>query len=963
MKRKLALLLSAAVASSCFPGTLSVYGATFRDIDDVPWSGAGTVINSVADLGLLSGYEDGTFRAKNNVTYCEAAQMLYTTLMKTGTAQPLQAVDSYRYTSFLNTYRIPKWAHIAISYCLEKGILTTADIMEFVVDGKSIPATREDVAKMFGRALAVRYDVDWQSPAAAAEFADYWQIAVDAMPMVDLLKRLGIVSGNNSNSFRPKEPINRAEMAVILNKTYEVLTDGIGNSGTIKSISNNQGLYYYMEIQLDGSENVLSYHAMDDKVAVYAGSSNERLSLSRLSKGAKVSITHNGDALSAVRLLEDVPAQQRYDVTGYVYAFKSNELSLENENTGDIDKFGIGSGCACYLDGKLVTKKELQEEVNARSDEYAYVGLMIGTNSEKQTYVEGGKTYTAKREDAYATELHITMSDECTLSGKVDSLSENYLSYSSIGSDTERSVRFGPGCKYYINDTPASISELVEMVDRGTTYVKVTSDKTGNATNVILSEKMFSSNSGEGEIRNIYQLVGFSDRKIITQEGENKVTYPFGSENPLSNISFYIYQNGEWEKVSQQKAEKYYDDIEDKKIYCRLEFNSGGRIRAVSISSTRAAWRETGEQTERKGVVDFVSGNTLRFKSSTTDYKLLKQYNADVDRGDDGKTTNDDAVYTGPGPDGYDVRYPLIITSAYTSSRTVFEKMANADDVELYAEILADASNNVLKIDAKLTKAVGRIVEYEPGDSVKYEPDDNDDVKGHSENESDDDTKKDSKPTRYFTIETSDGTQLKLNIVRTPKLGCEDDEYTLQDLASTSYLGALVELGFSDYGEINKITVVEGGTHGSRNIRGTAVAAKNGLKLEGDSAVYPWLGLRKVTITHKSMNSTSLDKLIELIEDSDTKVYVSARLDERQRVDSITVQVEAASGVLEEYDDEDHTVRIKTADGHKLSFITVIKPTCDVNGITDRERLDDKCRGKDVTLTFNTDGVVSEIKD
>lgn len=937
MKRKIALLLSAAVASSCFPGMvpISVYGATFRDIDDVPWSGAGAVINSVADLGLINGYEDGTFRAKNNVTYCEAAQMLYSTLIKTGAAEPLQAVDSYRYTSFLNTYGVPKWAHIAVAYCLEKGILTTADIMKFTTDGKSAPATREDVAKMFGRALAVRYDVDWKSPSAAAEFADYWQIATDAMPMVDLLKRLGIVSGTSTNSFRPKESINRAEMAVMLNKTYDVLTDGVGNSGTITSITSNQGRYYYLQVQLDGSDDILSYHATDDKVAVYAGNSSERLSLSRLSKGAKVSITHNGDALSAVRLLGDVPAQNRYDITGYVMSFKANELSLENENTGDTDKFSISSSCACYLDGELISKNKLQDEIKARSDEHAYAGLMIETEREKQTDEIGGKSYKANRDVAYVTELHVTISDEYTMAGRLESLTESALSYVTLGSDTERSFRFAPNCSYYIDNTSASISDLKDMADRGTTYVKVTVDKTDKIVNVVLSEKMFASSSGEADIRNILQIAGFSDKKIIILEGDDKVTYTFGSENPLSNINFFIYRNGEWTKVSQREAENFYDN--SSRSYCRMEFSGSGKIRTISIAPTKSAWKETSEQTERKGVVDSVSGNTLKFESSTTSYTLLKQYNANAN--DD--TIKDEAIYTGPGPDGEDVRYPLVIPSAYTSSRTVFEKMANSDDVELYAEIVADANNNVLKIDAKLTKAVGKIVEYERYANV-----------GSS-----------SKPTRYLTIETSNGAQLKLNIVNTPKLGCEDDEYTLEDLTTTKYVGATVELGFSNSGEVNKITVVEESSLGMKTVRGTAIAAEDGLKLEGDSNVYPWLGRRKITITNKSMDSTSLDKLIELIEDSDTQVYVSAKLDERERVDSITVQVEAANGVLEEYDNEDHTVRIKTADGHTLSFITVIRPSCNVDGITDRERLDDKCRGKNVTLTFNTDGVVSEIKD
>ena len=485
MKRKLTLLLSAAVASSCFSGT--VYGASFRDINDVPWSGAGAVINNVADLGLLSGYEDGTFRARNNVTYCEAVQMLYTTLLKTGMAQPLQAVDSYRYTSFLNTYRVPKWAHIAVSYCLEKGILTTADIMKFTANGKSSPATREDVAKMFGNALAVRYDVDGKS-ASAAEFSDYWRISTEAMPLVDLLKRLGIVSGDN-NAFKPKEPINRAEMAVMLNKTYEVLTQGIGSTGEITQVSQNDGKYFFFDIKMDVTGYTESYHAVAGNVKAYGGEGNQEISLSRISKGDKVSIVRNGDSLSSIRLLSAVSDQEKYDVTGYIVSFYSNLLSLENENTGDIDKYSIGSGCICYLDGKQVTKKELQDEYKKRSDEHAYVGLMIGTSREKVSYEdEDGKKSTMKDVEV-AEELHVTFSDDYTMSGEVRSLSKTNLNYVTAASGTERALRFASDCEYYIGSRKASIDDMVEMADSGTTYVKVTVDKTEKAVKVILSEE------------------------------------------------------------------------------------------------------------------------------------------------------------------------------------------------------------------------------------------------------------------------------------------------------------------------------------------------------------------------------------------------------------------------------------------------------------------------------------------
>ena len=113
MKRKFALILSAVMAASSLP--LTAYAANFKDINNVPWAGAETVINSVADKGLLSGYEDGTFRAKNNVTYCEAMQMVYNVLVKTGVAKSMDAVEAYAYMGTLDTYQVPKWAQMAVA--------------------------------------------------------------------------------------------------------------------------------------------------------------------------------------------------------------------------------------------------------------------------------------------------------------------------------------------------------------------------------------------------------------------------------------------------------------------------------------------------------------------------------------------------------------------------------------------------------------------------------------------------------------------------------------------------------------------------------------------------------------------------------------------------------------------------------------------------------------------------------
>lgn len=67
------------------------------------------------------------------------------------------------------------------------------------------------------------------------------------MPYVDLLSRLNIMVGDTNYNFTPKAAINRAETAVLVSKTYDVLknntttTPSSGNviSGTVISIEQN----------------------------------------------------------------------------------------------------------------------------------------------------------------------------------------------------------------------------------------------------------------------------------------------------------------------------------------------------------------------------------------------------------------------------------------------------------------------------------------------------------------------------------------------------------------------------------------------------------------------------------------------------------------------------------------------------------------------------------------------------
>lgn len=930
MKRHLALVLSTVMALSSLP--MTAYAAHFTDMDDVPWSGAEKVINSVADLGLLKGYEDGTFRARNNVTYCEAMQMLYSALIKTGVAQPLDAVTAYKYMGLLQTYHIPGWAQTSVAYGLEKGIIDMQTVATKFMNGTaSNYAIREDVAEMFGKALAVRYDVA-QDTTEAAKFGDFFRITVDNMPYVDFLKRLEIISGDNYGNFNPKNNINRAEMAVMLNKTYTALTQGVGNTGKVTNVSQNTGEHFYFEILMDDGMKE-GFQASVGTVKAYAGDTDQEIPLSRISRGDKVSIIRNDAELVAIRVLGEVSDEEKFDVTGYIASMKDGVLEVESDNTGDSEKYEFGSGCAYYLDGKEVSKKVMEETIDELKDTFAYVGLMLETKRESIKNDDGGRS---KQDVSYIREMDVTLKKEFVTAGQVDKFSETSISFQTLTSGDLKHTTLAEDCKFYIGTKEVTLEKMEQMADSGTIYAQVTIGEKNKGTKVVFSEESFDKKTNEAAANITYKVRGLSDKRIVVENGGEKVTYEFGSANPLKNINFYRWDNDdkEWSDISFEKAEDFYSDVEDD-VYCRLEFNTGGKIREIQLSEKKGAWKEGSDQTERKGTVDSLENGILKFEGSSIEYKMRAKYNMEYEDKDDDGNKKDDDLITGNDAEGHEVRYPLVVEGAVTSSLTVFKKMAGSDDVELYAEIVADGENTAVKVLARPVKVVGKLVEYDRDE-------------------------------KEISVELSNGDKLNLKTRKNPKLTDEDeDTFTLDHVASVGYVGSMVELGCNASGEVDLITVTEA-TYGKniKRVKGTATGAYNGLQVKGQDGTYEWLGRKEIDLTNQSnRNSKDVEKLKDMIEDDAVEVYVSAVLDDKERVEKVTATVKAAKGTLDEYDHEDDMIRIVTADGNKFSFDCAGKLKCNVNGVTNNEELNRKCKGESVTLVFAEDGHVSEVKD
>lgn len=892
MKRKMAMALAAVLVAGSLPVTASA--ATFSDINEVSW--ASSTIQAVSDKGLINGYEDGTFRAKNNVTYSEAMVMIYNLMDRTGNLKAGATNALPIYQSVLNTYKIPTWSQSTVAYGLSAQILTAADLPKFVTNGTSNAATRQDVAVMFGRALSEKYDI---YAGTGVKYNDIWRISDEAMPYVDLLTRLGIVSGDDKGNFNPTANITRAEMAVMMNKTYDLLTNELANTGEITEIESHDGDYYDIDVKMDnGERNKLS--VSDDNISVYNKDGSREMPISSLSKGDKVSLVFDGMVITKIYLLsEEASAQEKYDATGYIYSLKENEVNFESENTGETSKYKLDNNCTYYLDGKKVTRKELENTIDDNSDKYAYAGLMTRTENEK---VDG------KREDVtYVTAMYVTIQDEYTHTGEVTDFSSTSVSYKMSGSNANKDAKFASNCTFYIGDKKSDVDDLEDLADSGTTYIKITVNKDGKATKIIMSEDKF---ADESTVNATYRVKGITDDYIRVMENGESVEYSFGSKN---DVAFYTWNGKRFEDVDFDDAEEFYDEA-DEDVYARIGFRDGKKVSSVylAMEDDKEAAFGTSESSERKGTVESIKDGKLKFKTSSTEYKLLNQYNVDPKDDYDEDIEN---IYANH------YKYPLTIDGAQTSSLTVLTRMANCDDVSLYAEVYVNDSNEITRIDARLTAAEGKLVEYDKGK-------------------------------KEFTLETPDGSQFKLKTVSNPKT--DSDDYDAEDLETTGYRGSAVELEFNNDGEISKIIVTDSNYNsGTKRVKGTASVDGSKIKIDGKS--YNWDS--KTYITSNSFTYSTKDMFERMLEDEDVEVYVEATISDSNKVERISAKVESAEGEFVEYDSG--SVVIET-DSRKWSFNTVSKNTLLKNCGLDDEKDFEKKEGKNVTLEFDSDGLVEE---
>ena len=189
-------LTAAALAVGCTVMTANAFADT-----DGHW--AESAINKWSgEYGIIQGYDDGTFRPDKSITRGAFAGILD------------------RFLHFQNTSPADTFSDTAGTYWEDAILKLHASGIYLGNQGAALPSstiTRQQAVAMIGRAFRIAPET------AAPDYTDTDQIAEYAMAYVGEFEVRGYLTDSAAGTFRPTDPITRAELINILNNMVDTL--------------------------------------------------------------------------------------------------------------------------------------------------------------------------------------------------------------------------------------------------------------------------------------------------------------------------------------------------------------------------------------------------------------------------------------------------------------------------------------------------------------------------------------------------------------------------------------------------------------------------------------------------------------------------------------------------------------------------------------------------------------------
>lgn len=345
MKKVLSLILAVAMLLSM---ATMVQAVKFEDVDE-NYSWAKDAIEELSENGVITGYEDGTFKPGKSITRQEAITLFSKALG--ASAETNQAIVEFAYGIYegdleecADSYAVKQGA-----YLIYRKVFTFDEVIAYLSpDNRNLELKRYEAATLIAKALGAdawlknNKDVD-----TTLTYADVNSIPAKYVDYVFYTTTLGIMGEMGDNKFGPAEKVTRAQIAVMIKRITDMMefeykggvitaVDTLNNNITVKT----------------AEEDTLKF-VVNNSDAVYVDAN--RVSLSDLEAGMEAALIFSKGALyqiDAISYTEDETFSGAYkgqltDNSGTT--IKIADVTKENQ---PVSSFKLASNAVIFYNGE-----------------------------------------------------------------------------------------------------------------------------------------------------------------------------------------------------------------------------------------------------------------------------------------------------------------------------------------------------------------------------------------------------------------------------------------------------------------------------------------------------------------------------------------------------------------------------------------------------------------------------------
>ncbi len=193
----------------------------FTDISDDKYDWCAPQIQEMYTKGLITGYDNNTYRPDNEVTRQECLSLFARAMGSSDkTNEPVLAIAHELYDDTINTYSLT-WGTDEIVYLLYRGALDKADLNTYLKgDEKTKPMKRYEAAMIITKAMGGTAEAE-SNKNASLSYADASRIPATAVGYVKYAMDKEIMTGMEDNKFSPLTSVSRSQIAVMLKRAVD----------------------------------------------------------------------------------------------------------------------------------------------------------------------------------------------------------------------------------------------------------------------------------------------------------------------------------------------------------------------------------------------------------------------------------------------------------------------------------------------------------------------------------------------------------------------------------------------------------------------------------------------------------------------------------------------------------------------------------------------------------------------